>query len=83
MFSKLHSVDFQRLATVAAESGVLARPCKSAKSGQVAFSRGGLERRIRGAHCHFASVHVPGSVLDPNSNSFESSQALCGYVTPC
>lgn len=61
------------LATVPAESGVR---CTSAQSGQVAFSRGGLEQRIRRAHCYFASVQVPGSVLDQNCDCFECSQ-LC------
>ena len=72
----MYSVDFSHLATVPAESGVLASGAPLLRAGQVAFSRGGLEQGIRGAHCHFASVRVPGSVLDPSSNSFESSQ-LC------
>lgn len=59
MFFQLYTVDFSHLASAPAESGVLASDVPLAKSGRVAFSGGGLEQWLRGARCHFASVHLP------------------------
>lgn len=82
MFFQLYTVDSSHLATVPAESGVLASDVPLAKCGWVAFSRGGLEQWLRGACCHFASVHLPRFCSQSQQQQLWVLAALCGHVMP-